>query len=439
MEAIGELTARIAAAGREVEALCEAHPETAALRRVTGVGPITALTFVLPAASVRRWPRGSGLTKAATPRRGWGRSPTDYDFVCLLVSATRARNPHLRLGALPHSPGGRGRARTTSMAQYIVKRLLLAIPTIFIVSTIVFGLLRLIPGDIALQRLSQAGYVTDELLEKQRAELGIDRPVLEQYADWVSHAIRGDLGNSLWSDDPVLDLIITRLPLSLEIVVLSMLIAVLIAIPLGVFSAVNQDKPADYSARLFSIFGLSVPDFVLGTLTILVLSALLDDITFGLMESWLPPLGWYPPWTQPWTNFQALIFPVLILAYRASAVNARMVRSTMLEVMRQDYVRTARAKGLSERTVIMRHALRNSIIPVLTIMGAQLANIFGGTVIIEQIFALPGLGRLTLDAVTQRDYTVVQGTVLLMACMYVLVNLVIDLSYGLIDPRIRYA
>ena len=325
------------------------------------------------------------------------------------------------------------------MAQYIVKRLLLAIPTIFIVSTIVFGLLRLIPGDIALQRLSQAGYVTDELLEKQRAELGIDRPVLEQYADWVSHAIRGDLGNSLWSDDPVLDLIITRLPLSLEIVILSMLIAVLIAIPLGVISAVNQDKPADYSARLFSIFGLSVPDFVLGTLTILVLSALLDDITFGLMESWLPPLGWYPPWTQPWTNFQALIFPVLILAYRAAAVNARMVRSTMLEVMRQDYVRTARAKGLSERTVIMRHALRNSIIPVLTIMGAQLANIFGGTVIIEQIFALPGLGRLTLDAVTQRDYTVVQGTVLLMACMYVLVNLVIDLSYGLIDPRIRYA
>jgi peptide/nickel transport system permease protein len=227
----------------------------------------------------------------------------------------------------------------------------------------------------------------------------------------------------------VLEIIKDRLPLTVEIVLLSVVLAVTLAIPLGVISAVNQDNPIDYGTRLFTIFGLSLPDFVLGTMTILFLSVYLG---------WLPALGWYPPWEDPVKNIQALIFPALILGYRLSAISARMMRSTMLDVMREDYVRTARAKGLGERTIIFRHALRNALIPVITIMAGQIAFLFGGTVVEETIFALPGLGRLTLDAVSQRDYTVVQGTVMMMAVVFVTVNLVVDLMYGLIDPRIRY-
>ena len=234
-------------------------------------------------------------------------------------------------------------------------------------------------------------------------------------------------------------LIKDRLPLSLEIVILALTLAVLIAVPFGVISAVNQDKPLDYGARLFTIFGLSVPDFVLGTVLILFLTAYLDDVTFGRADPWLPELGWFPPWEDPRRNFLALMFPALILGYRLSAISARMMRSTMLEVLREDYVRTARAKGLTNRKVIMKHALRNSVIPVLTIMAGQIAFVFGGTVIVEQIFRLPGMGRLTLESVLRRDYTVVQGTVMMMAFVFVMVNLIVDVAYGFIDPRIRYS
>ena len=227
--------------------------------------------------------------------------------------------------------------------------------------------------------------------------------------------------------------------MTIEIVILAMGLSMALAIPLGIISAVNQDRPLDYAARLFTIFGLSIPDFVIGTVTILFLTFYLDDATFGLFDSWLPPLGWYPPWEDPWTNFQALSIPVVILAYRSSAVSARMMRSTMLEVLREDYIRTARAKGVTERAVVFRHALRNSVIPVLTIMGAQTSFLFGGSVIIEQIFRIPGMGQWTLDAVGQRDYTAVQAAVLMMAVVFVMVNLVVDLMYGIIDPRIRYS
>ncbi len=325
------------------------------------------------------------------------------------------------------------------MTQYIIKRLLAAIPTIFIVSIIVFGLLRLIPGDVVDQRLAEGGFRTDEIAARQREQLGLDRSFVAQYVDWSTHAIRGDLGESLWTGLSVNGLIKDRLPLSLQIVIMSLTLAVLIAVPFGVISAVNQDKPADYGARLFSIFGLSVPDFVLGTVLILFLSAYLDDVTFGRLDVWLPVFGWFPPWEDPWANFQALIFPALILGYRLSAISARMMRSTMLEVLREDYVRTARAKGLTNRQVIMKHALRNSVIPVLTIMAGQIAFVFGGTVIVEQIFTLPGMGRLTLQSVLRRDYTVVQGTVMMMAFVFILVNLVVDVAYGFIDPRIRYS
>ena len=329
------------------------------------------------------------------------------------------------------------------MTQYLIKRLLAAVPTILIVSLVIFGLVRLIPGDVVLAKLAQGGgaggSVTDERLDEIRTELGLNRAFHEQYAEWFLGALQGDLGKSLWSGAPVTELLLDRLPVTLEIVILAMVLSMLLAIPLGIISAVNQDRPLDYGARLFTIFGLSIPDFVLGTVVILFLTFYLDDATFGLFDSWLPPLGWYPPWEDPWTNFQALILPVLILAYRSSAVSARMMRSTMLEVLREDYVRTARAKGVTERAVIMRHALRNSVIPVLTIMGAQTSFLFGGSVIVEQIFRIPGMGQWTLDAVSQRDYPAVQGAVLMMAVVFVVVNLAVDLMYGVIDPRIRYS
>ena len=325
------------------------------------------------------------------------------------------------------------------MTQYLFKRVLAAIPTLFIVTGIIFWLLRLIPGDVALTRLASGGFVTEELLAKQRHELGIDRNPFVQYIDWLGGVVRGDFGNSLFSGDSVNGLIMERLPLTLEIVILAVALAVVIAIPLGVISAVKANTPIDYAARLFSVFGLSVPDFVFGTVTILVLSALLDDLSFGLLDNWLPRFGWFKPWEDPKANILALMFPAAILGYRLSAISARMTRSAMLEVLREDYVRTARAKGLGERTVVVRHALRNALIPVVTIMAGQVAFLFGGTVIIEQVFALPGMGRLTLDAVTQRDYTVVQGTTLMMAFVFVSVNLFVDMTYAWIDPRIRYS
>ena len=330
------------------------------------------------------------------------------------------------------------------MTQYLIKRLLAAVPTLLIVSIGIFGLVRLIPGDVVMARIAQGGSgaggsANEAVIERTRAELGLDRPFHEQYLDWLAGAVRGDLGNSLISGVPVSETLLERLPVTIEIVILAMTLSMLLAIPLGIISAVNQDKPADYAARLFTVFGLSIPDFVIGTVTILFLTFYLDDATFGLFDSWLPPLGWYPPWEDPWTNFQALSIPVVILAYRSSAVSARMMRSTMLEVLREDYIRTARAKGVTERAVVFRHALRNSVIPVLTIMGAQTSFLFGGSVIVEQIFRIPGMGQWTLDSVGQRDYTAVQGAVLMMAVVFIIVNLAVDLMYGLIDPRIRYS
>ena len=330
------------------------------------------------------------------------------------------------------------------MTQYLIKRLLAAVPTLLIVSIGIFGLVRLIPGDVVMARIAQGGSgagggANAALIERTRTELGLNRPFHEQYLDWLSGALQGDLGKSLSSGTPINEILLDRLPVTIEIVILAMGLSMLLAIPLGIISAVNQDGPLDYAARLFTVFGLSVPDFVIGTVTILFLTFYLDDATFGLFHSWLPPLGWYPPWEDPWTNFQALSIPVLILAYRSSAVSARMMRSTMLEVLREDYIRTARAKGVTERTVVFRHALRNSVIPVLTIMGAQISFLFGGSVIVEQIFRIPGMGQWTLDAVGQRDYTAVQAAVLMMAIVFIVVNLAVDLMYGIIDPRIRYS
>ena len=342
------------------------------------------------------------------------------------------------------------------MTQYIIKRLLAAVPTIFFVTVIVFSLMRLIPGDaVTKMAIADGGGVLDqERLDERRSQLGLDRSWPHQYKCWAmgdalnglpglggcegGGLLRGDLGDSLRTHNSINDLVKERLPLSMELVLLAVLLAPALAVPLGIISAVNQDRPIDYGARLFTIFGLSVPDFVWGTLLVLFLTVYIDDVTFGALQPWLPPL-YMPIFDDPWTNIQALILPALIIGYRLSAISARMMRSTMLEVLREDYVRTARAKGLAERPVILKHALRNAVIPVLTIMAGQIAFVFGGTVIVEQIFRLPGLGRLTLDSVRISDYPVVQATVLLMAIVFVFVNLVVDLAYGLIDPRIRYS
>ena len=342
------------------------------------------------------------------------------------------------------------------MTQYIIKRLLAAIPTIFFVSVIIFCLMRLIPGDVVEKlAISDGGSApSDEFLDQRRTELGLDRSWPHQYKCWAlgdafnnisaiggcegGGLLRGDLGDSLRTRASINDLIKERLPLSLELVLLAVILAPALAVPLGIISAVNQDSPIDYGARLFTVIGLSGPDFVWGTLVILFLTVYLDDVTFGALQSWLPPL-YEPIFDNPWANFQALILAALIIGYRLSAISARMMRSTMLEVLREDYVRTARAKGLAERPVILKHALRNAVIPVLTIMAGQITFVFGGTVIVEQIFRLPGLGRLTLESVRIGDYPVVQATVLLMSVVFVLVNLAVDLAYGVIDPRIRYS
>ena len=321
------------------------------------------------------------------------------------------------------------------MGQYVLRRILASIPTLVLFSLLIAGLIRLVPGDVVEARLAggggmDGGSLNEETIEALREDLGLDRSFPEQYLDWVTHAIRGDLGVSMWTYQAVTTSIIQRARLSVQLALMAMGIALLIAIPLGVLSAIRQDSLLDYGARLFAIAGLSIPDFWIGTMVLLALS---------LYIGWLPEFGYFPPWEQPWKNFQALIFPALIIGYRYSAISARMTRSAMLEVLRQDYVRTARAKGLTDRVVITRHALRNALIPVVTIMASQLSHLIGGLVVVETIFSLPGMGRLVLDSVISRDYPVVQGAVMMMAVVFVLANLLVDLSYAVIDPRIRYS
>lgn len=315
------------------------------------------------------------------------------------------------------------------MTEYIIRRLLSAIPSLVLVSVIIFSLVRLVPGDVVMARLAEGGYADDEQLAAMRADLGIDRPFVTQYIDWASSAIRGDFGESLWDGKPVLPTIAQRMRVSIQIAIMAIVISIGIAIPMGVISAVKQDTVPDYGARLFAIIGLSMPDFWLATMLLLALT---------LWIGWLPEFGYFPLWEDPSRNLQALIFPALIVGYRLSATASRMTRSSMLEVLREDYVRTARSKGLQERSIIVRHALKNALIPVITIFGGLLSFMLGGLVVIETIFALPGMGRLALNAVLLRDYPVLQGTVMVMAIIFVTANLIVDLSYAVIDPRIRY-
>ena len=316
------------------------------------------------------------------------------------------------------------------MGRYIIRRIVVAMPSLAIVTVLIAGLLRLQPGDVVMARLSESGYLTQEDVDEMRAELGLDKSFPEQYVDWVTGVFQGDLGVSLWTGRDVLETLATRSRVSIQLALMSMVVAICTAIPLGIVSAVKQDSWMDYIARLFSITGLSVPDFFLATMLLYVLS---------VWVGWLPDFGYTPPWEDPWANMQAFVFPALIVGYRLSAITARMTRSAMLEVLRQDYVRTARAKGLVERIVIFKHALRNALIPVITIIGSQLTFLLGGLVIIEVVFSLPGVGTLGFEAIQVRDYPVVQGVVFFTAILFITSNLLVDLSYAIIDPRIRYS
>lgn len=312
------------------------------------------------------------------------------------------------------------------MLDYAIRRIVLAIPVLLGVSIILFAAVRVIPGDIASARLGNEA--SPELVADLRQELGLDKPLYEQYVTWLGGAITLDFGDSLWSGRPVVDNIAHALPVTLQLGIFSIVIAVLIAIPFGVASAAAQDRWPDYILRLISITGLAIPSFWLATLV----------ITFAaIWWGWAPEPG-APSLTNQPANLIKYGLAASIVGLSSSAIILRMTRSMMLEVLHQDYIRTARAKGLAHRVVLIRHGLRNALIPVFTLIGNQFGLILSGSVVIEQVFGLPGLGRLLVDGITQRDYPQIEAAVLMFATGFVLVNLMVDVLYGAIDPRIQY-
>jgi peptide/nickel transport system permease protein len=319
------------------------------------------------------------------------------------------------------------------MHTYILKRLFLFIPTLVLVTMLVFVLMRLIPGDPAYLLLAGTdgqGQFTQEQLANVRAKLGTDRPLYVQYGDWIWDMVHWDFGLSMYYDTPIVEDLSAKLPITLELTALALLLGLVVAVPLGVISAVNQDTWGDYVARIIAIAGVAMPTFWTGILVIYFLVTLFD---------WLPPLGYKNLWDDPLANLQQLIFPAIALGFYNLALIARVTRSAMLEVFREDYIRTARAKGLKESMVIVRHALKNASLPVVTISGWEVGRLVAGTVIIETIFLVPGMGSLLVSSIFHRDYTMVQSIVMVVAAIVLLLNLVVDLIYAWLDPRIRYA
>ncbi len=315
------------------------------------------------------------------------------------------------------------------MRMYIARRFLHGLLVVWLVSLVIFSLVRILPGDAVIMQLDQAAAPTPEILARARQELGLERPFLVQYRSWITSAVQGDLGRSLITRRPVTQELLKRINLTSHLAVMSIIVAMLIALPIGVLSAVKQDTASDYIARFLAILGLSLPDFWLATVIITFLA---------IWVQWIPPIGFAPLWEDPARCLGQLLIPALIIGARLAAVSMRMTRSSLLEVLRQDYIRTARAKGARERAVIVRHALKNAFIPVITVIGQQFSVLLGGTVIVEFIFLQPGVGSLMLDAVLLRDYTLIQGAVLFFAVVIVVTNLLVDLSYAWLDPRIRY-
>jgi peptide/nickel transport system permease protein len=314
------------------------------------------------------------------------------------------------------------------LRRYLFKRLLVAIPSLLIASLIVFTLPRLLPGDAVQLMLEEKAYAKD--LDELRHKLGLDRPIYVQYFAWLGQIARGDLGESLWTRRTVVEELAARLPVTLLLGGMAAAFAVIIGIPIGVLSAVRADTLRDYLARSAAILGLSVPGFWLATLVI---------ILPALWWGWTPHLGFTEFSENPTAHVLQFILPSLILGIASGASIMRLTRAMLLEVLRQDYVRTAWAKGLRERAVVLKHSLKNAVIPVITVLGIQFAQIFSATVIIESIFQLPGMGRFLFDAILQRDYPVIQGINLLVVSIIVLLNLLVDLAYAVLDPRIRYS
>ena len=322
------------------------------------------------------------------------------------------------------------------MQQYILKRLLLTIPTLLGAAILVFVLLRLVPGDVCVLRMSGgAGYVSPKAIELCRTELGLDRPYVIQFLDFIWGFIRFDLGTSMWTGQPIVEEIALRFQLSLQIAIMATITAILIAIPLGTISAVKHNTWIDYVVRGFSIAGIAMPSFWLGILIILGL-LITTKAVFG--TAWMPPIKYVPLWVDPLYNLSMTIFPALATGYRYSAVATRMTRSALLEVLREDYVRTARAKGLIQNLIIRRHALKNALLPVVTIIGIEFAFLMGGLVVTEQVFNLNGLGKLFVASVTNHDYTMTQALVMLVVTIFVVTNFIVDIIYAWLDPRIRY-
>jgi peptide/nickel transport system permease protein len=317
------------------------------------------------------------------------------------------------------------------MQAYIARRLLALIPTLFFASLIVFVTVRLIPGDIIDLMLSQHDISADKFSREQLiAALGLDKPMWEQYGRWVSGILlHGDFGRSLWHSTSVAELLLARLPVTFQLGLMALVVALAVAIPIGAYSAMRQDTAGDYVGRSFSILMLAVPSFWMGTMVMVF-----PSIWWG----WSPEVKFVPFRQDPVHNLRQMIIPAIILGTSLSAVTMRLTRTMMLEVLRQDYIRTAWAKGLSEKLVVTRHALRNALIPVVTLIGLQAPLLIGGAVIMEQIFVIPGMGLLLLDAVYQRDYPIITGVFLIVGVAVMLINLLVDLSYGALDPRVRY-
>jgi peptide/nickel transport system permease protein len=313
------------------------------------------------------------------------------------------------------------------MRKYVLRRLLIATSSLFLASLVVFSLPRLIPGDVVQLMLEERAYGKD--LEDLRAKLGLHHPIYIQYFEWAGRVVQGELGESLWTKRPVLEELGRRLPVSLKLGVLALLFSVSIALPIGILAAIRQDSLADYVARSLAIVGLSVPGFWIATMVILLPS---------LWWNWSPPIQFTEFSVDPWAHVSQFIIPAFILGIASSAAIMRLTRAQLLEVLRQDYVRTAWAKGVRESAVVLKHSLKNSLIPVITVLGIQIAQILGGTVIFETIFGLPGMGRFLFDAINQRDYPVIQGVNLVIVSVVVLMNLAVDACYAYLDPRIRY-
>lgn len=315
------------------------------------------------------------------------------------------------------------------MQTYIIQRTLLAFLTIFIVATVVFFMMRVIPGDAVFTQLQDAGHITPDQIQAIKERLGLDDNVFIQLINWYRGVFVGDFGISYVTRAPVVDGLIESIPVTLELVIFAWTLSLVVGVTLGAISALKPNTITDYMARFISILGLSIPEFVLATAIILILSKQLG---------WLPPIGYHPFFEEPWGNLQQYFIPAMLLGFHSSATKMRLTRSALLEVIRQDYIRTARAKGLSETRIIIRHALKNALAPVFTVSGAQLARLLGGTVVIETIFTMPGVGTWSLQGINARDYPVVQTAAIFLTTCLVFMNLLVDISLKWLDPRIKY-